>query len=297
LSTARAIVAPWVVRCPMVTWVRIRMRLHQMVDVTVYRYDDLCRVTQRRATLLTTTRPGDPFAFTFQAVACDDSDEPCAWSVNVDSAGAIPIPSNYDEAMASEFAARWREAMDREIKELMAKNTWVCSDLPAARKATKSRWVYTVKYKHDGTVDRFKARFVCCNTALHPHHTHSRSHTSLTHTHGEPAAQPAGGRASGGRRGATERDAQGACADTRTHTHPHTHTPTHPPTRTPAPAHPHTSLHPRLHPHAPTHLHAPTPTPTPTHTHTLTHPHPHPPTHTHTHTHTRAGGRRGGMGA
>ena len=44
----------------------------------------------------------------------------------------------------------------------MAKNTWVCSDLPAARKATKSRLVYTVKYKHDGTVDRFKARFVCC---------------------------------------------------------------------------------------------------------------------------------------
>ena len=36
----------------------------------------------------------------------------------------------------------------------MAKNTWVCSDLPAARKATKSRWVYTVKYKHDGTVSK-----------------------------------------------------------------------------------------------------------------------------------------------
>ena len=85
-----------------------------------------------------------------------------AWAVNINAAGRIHIPDSYDEAMASRFSKQWIAAMDREIKELLAKNTWTCTDLPTARKNTKSRWVFTVKYKHDGTVDRFKARFVCC---------------------------------------------------------------------------------------------------------------------------------------
>ena len=95
-------------------------------------------------------------------VGSDEFESAVAWAVDISAAGRIQIPNSYDEAMASRFSKQWTEAMDREIKELLAKNTWTCTDLPAARKNTKSRWVFTVKYKHDGTVDRFKARFVCC---------------------------------------------------------------------------------------------------------------------------------------
>ena len=36
------------------------------------------------------------------------------------------------------------------------------SQVPAGRKITKSRWCFTVKYLRDGSIERFKARFVAC---------------------------------------------------------------------------------------------------------------------------------------
>jgi hypothetical protein len=56
--------------------------------------------------------------------------------------------------------------MREEHEALLRNNTWeyVSRNDPRlrGRKPTKSRWVYTVKYKRDGTVDRFKSRFVVC---------------------------------------------------------------------------------------------------------------------------------------
>ena len=64
--------------------------------------------------------------------------------------------------MASRFAHKWKEAMDREMRELLERGTWETSTVPHGRKATRSRWVFTIKYKSDGTIERFKARFVVC---------------------------------------------------------------------------------------------------------------------------------------
>lgn len=35
-------------------------------------------------------------------------------------------------------------------------------DLPAGKKAIGSKWVFTIKYNADGTIERYKARLVCC---------------------------------------------------------------------------------------------------------------------------------------
>ena len=90
----------------------------------------------------------------------DHSDE--TWSINLDRFGEIPIPNTYEEAMASRFAHKWKEAMDREIRELLERGTWEASNVPSGRKATRSRWVFTIKYTSQGTIERFKARFVVC---------------------------------------------------------------------------------------------------------------------------------------
>ena len=90
-----------------------------------------------------------------------DSDE-SIWAVNIDSFGAIPIPQTYEEAMASKFAHKWLEAMQREIRELLGKQTWEPVDVPTGRKCTRSRWVFAIKYNSDGTISRFKARFCVC---------------------------------------------------------------------------------------------------------------------------------------
>ena len=79
--------------------------------------------------------------------------------------GDIQIPKNYNEAIESRFEERWRAAMLKEITDLLRNETWDLVDrdqVPAGKRITKSRWVYDLKYLRDGTIERFKARFVAC---------------------------------------------------------------------------------------------------------------------------------------
>ncbi|GJT30079.1 putative RNA-directed DNA polymerase [Tanacetum coccineum] len=56
--------------------------------------------------------------------------------------------------------ARWVEAMNNEIEALIRNNTWTITDLPIGRKAIDNKWLYKIKYKSTGHVDKFKARVV-----------------------------------------------------------------------------------------------------------------------------------------
>lgn len=50
--------------------------------------------------------------------------------------------------------------MQKEMKALEDNDTWEITTLPPGKKAITSKWVYKVKFKPDGTVDRYKARLV-----------------------------------------------------------------------------------------------------------------------------------------
>jgi len=50
--------------------------------------------------------------------------------------------------------------MEEEMAALQANKTWEFSELPAGKRAVGCRWVYTVKFLPDGTVERLKARLV-----------------------------------------------------------------------------------------------------------------------------------------
>jgi hypothetical protein len=52
------------------------------------------------------------------------------------------------------------QAMDDEIESLISNNTFVEVDLPAGRKAIKSKWVFKKKTNPDGSLDTYKARLV-----------------------------------------------------------------------------------------------------------------------------------------
>lgn len=54
----------------------------------------------------------------------------------------------------------WKQAMDLEMKALLDNDTWSLVDLPLGRKPIGCKWVFRVKYKSDGTVERYKARLV-----------------------------------------------------------------------------------------------------------------------------------------
>lgn len=54
----------------------------------------------------------------------------------------------------------WLHAMQDEMKALQQNHTWSPTDLPAGKKAVGCKWVYSVKFKADGSIDRLKVRLV-----------------------------------------------------------------------------------------------------------------------------------------
>ncbi|GKC75926.1 putative RNA-directed DNA polymerase, partial [Tanacetum coccineum] len=51
-------------------------------------------------------------------------------------------------------------AMNNEMEALNMNKTWIITDLPPNRKAIGCKWVYKIKYKSNGEIERYKARLV-----------------------------------------------------------------------------------------------------------------------------------------
>ncbi|XP_074355950.1 uncharacterized protein LOC141695615 [Apium graveolens] len=66
-------------------------------------------------------------------------------------------PTHYEQAIQDPL---WCQAMQTEVNALEANNTWEFTDLPPGKKVVACKWLYKVKYKADGTLDRYKARLV-----------------------------------------------------------------------------------------------------------------------------------------
>ena len=50
--------------------------------------------------------------------------------------------------------------MQVEMEALEKNSTWDLVPLPNGKKAVGCRWVFTIKHKSDGSIDRYKARLV-----------------------------------------------------------------------------------------------------------------------------------------
>ncbi|CAI7781103.1 unnamed protein product [Closterium sp. NIES-54] len=71
-------------------------------------------------------------------------------------------PAIVQQALGGEHREKWREAMDKELKAPKERNTWKVVPIGMARNKTilTGKWVFRVKTKADGTIDKFKARWV-----------------------------------------------------------------------------------------------------------------------------------------
>ncbi|RVW92097.1 Retrovirus-related Pol polyprotein from transposon RE1 [Vitis vinifera] len=75
----------------------------------------------------------------------------------VNQLSTVAIPNSVQEALAD---PRWKAAMNEEMKSLQKNETWELVECPPGKKPVGCRWIYTVKYKADGSIERFKARLV-----------------------------------------------------------------------------------------------------------------------------------------
>ncbi|CAI7763470.1 unnamed protein product [Closterium sp. NIES-53] len=71
-------------------------------------------------------------------------------------------PATVQQALGGEHREKWHEAMEKELKALQERNTWNVVPIGVARNKTilTGKWVFRVKTKADGTIDKFKARWV-----------------------------------------------------------------------------------------------------------------------------------------
>jgi histone deacetylase 1/2 len=77
------------------------------------------------------------------------------WGMHVSSSDEEP--SSLEAALCDK---KWRTAMDSEHQALMKNQTWRLVPRPKGKNIIGCKWVYKVKRKADGTIDRYKARLV-----------------------------------------------------------------------------------------------------------------------------------------
>ena len=69
-------------------------------------------------------------------------------------------PQNLKEALISPDAIFWKEAVNDGIESLISNGTWKLVDLPLRCKTIGCKRVLRKKLKPDGSINKFKARFV-----------------------------------------------------------------------------------------------------------------------------------------
>jgi hypothetical protein len=69
----------------------------------------------------------------------------------------VTEPSSFEEAVQQ---PTWVDAMIEEYDSIIRNNAWEVVPRPVGKSVVGSRWIYKVKQAADGSVEKYKARFV-----------------------------------------------------------------------------------------------------------------------------------------
>ncbi|KAL2333383.1 hypothetical protein Fmac_014596 [Flemingia macrophylla] len=70
---------------------------------------------------------------------------------------SVTEPKAYNEAILSDC---WKDVIQSELNALEKNQTWDLTVLPPGKKTVGCRWIFKVKHKADGSIERYKARLV-----------------------------------------------------------------------------------------------------------------------------------------
>jgi hypothetical protein len=68
-------------------------------------------------------------------------------------------PSCFEEAVKKK---EWVEAMTEEYHSIMKNDVWSIVPRPKDKAVVSSKWLYKIKHASDGSIEKYKARFVAC---------------------------------------------------------------------------------------------------------------------------------------
>jgi hypothetical protein len=66
-------------------------------------------------------------------------------------------PSTFEEAVKKK---EWKEAMMEKYQSIMKNDVWEIMPRPEGKSVVTSKWVCKIKHVVDGSIDKYKARFV-----------------------------------------------------------------------------------------------------------------------------------------
>ncbi|KAI1001928.1 hypothetical protein K3495_g6279 [Podosphaera aphanis] len=73
----------------------------------------------------------------------------------------IPIPRSYDQAIAdSIYGEKWKKAVSEGLDGIFANGTFEEEIPPDGANIVGMKWIFTIKFLYDGSIERFKARLV-----------------------------------------------------------------------------------------------------------------------------------------
>ena len=105
-------------------------------------------------------------AFIDDAGSLPDPTEDCAFYAGFDDVIAAAVhdtegdPRSLSEARSRADWSSWKAAMDRELETLEKAGTWSTVSRPPGKNVVGSKWVFRLKRKADGSIDKYKARLV-----------------------------------------------------------------------------------------------------------------------------------------
>nr|GEU88501.1 reverse transcriptase domain-containing protein [Tanacetum cinerariifolium] len=94
-----------------------------------------------------------PKKFTDEIVTRDEISDQHSYLFNVKD-----DPKIFDEVMKSQDVSFWKEAINYEMDSIRGNNTWVLTDLPPSCRSLGCKWIFKIKLKVEGTLEKFKAR-------------------------------------------------------------------------------------------------------------------------------------------
>uniref|UniRef100_A0AAV1UAA0 Integrase catalytic domain-containing protein n=1 Tax=Peronospora matthiolae TaxID=2874970 RepID=A0AAV1UAA0_9STRA len=93
----------------------------------------------------------------------DASTTPVFWRVSanvIETAVDLSEPSTFEAAVSGPDQVHWREAIQAELESMRLREVFRASKLPKGHRTIGTNWLFKIKRKADGSIDKYKTRLV-----------------------------------------------------------------------------------------------------------------------------------------